>query len=254
MSDTPALSPLTNRRDLGGIRVADGVLRPGVFWRADDVALVDQATADQLTREGLSLVLDLRSADELEATGRGPLGDRPEIAFAHLPMTDAMAAPDENLKAAIAEMFAVDPTGAMGRWYAQTAEQQASKIVRGLGLICDTTGATVFHCAAGKDRTGIFAASILLSLGATRSAVVADYTRTNDNLVALHARLARGRGTTSKITGEDIPMAVKGAPAENIETMLDVLDQTHGGLVALLRDAGLTDTLLDRLRERAVLA
>lgn len=250
----PTLSPLTNRRDLGGIAVSGGTVRPGVLWRADDIALIDEETAEQLVAEGLSLILDLRSVDELAVTGRGPMGLRAAIAFEHLPMTDHAAAPDENLKAAIQEMFAVDPTGAVGRWYAQTAEQQATTIVRGMELITETSGATVFHCAAGKDRTGIFAAALLLSLGASRDDVVLDYARTNDNLELLHARLALGRGAGAMITRADIPAAIAGAPAENLATMLTVLDGSHGGLVPLLRDAGLTDATIERLRARAVQA
>lgn len=254
MTSAPVLSPLTNRRDLAGIAVAGGVVRPGVFWRADDVALVDEETAQALVAEGLSLILDLRSADELTLTGRGPLGARTDVAFAHLPMTDSIATPDDNLKVTIAEMFGDDPSGAMGRWYASTAAQQAATLVQGLDLIADTSGATVFHCAAGKDRTGIFAAAILLTLGAERADVVADYARTNDNLTALHARLALGRGATAALAADEIPLAIKGAPAQNIETMLDVLDAEYGGMTTLLRDAGLTEATVRRLAERSVQA
>src|SRR3954447_5653112 len=94
------LSPLTNLRDLSGIVVNGGTVRPGVFWRADDVTRVDQAGADQLVADGLSLILDLRSGEELEHTGRGLLGAT-EVAFAHLPMTTQSAVPGESLAAAL---------------------------------------------------------------------------------------------------------------------------------------------------------
>ena len=55
--------------------------------------------------------------------------------------------------------------------------------------IADSPGAVVFHCAAGKDRTGLVSAVVLGALGVSDEDIVADYAMTGRNLVAIDARL-----------------------------------------------------------------
>ncbi len=252
---TPAipvpLSPLANRRDLGGIPVSDGAVRPGVLWRADDVARVDAASAAELVDEGLSLILDLRSEAELVHTGRGPLADV-AVTYAHLPLTDTVAVPSQDLEVTIQTMLSDDPEVGMGRWYAQLALNQTDSLLRGFELIAATSGATVFHCTVGKDRTGVFAAALLSVLGASNEAIVLDYSRTNDVLPSLYARVAAGGGMAAHALSDRLPPAVREAPAGNMRTMLAVLDAEHGGVVEVLAAAGLDSALATRLRERLV--
>lgn len=247
-----SLSPLTNLRDLAGIPVADGVVRPGVLMRADDVSRVDPSGARQLLEQGLTLVLDLRSVEELAHTGRGPLADTP-VEHRHLPMSSHDATPGADLAATLREYFGDDPSTGMGTWYAMTAVAQVDKILTGFEAIVTTPGAALFHCTAGKDRTGIFAAAALLALGASEDDVVADYVRTNDNLDALLARIADGGGSARAITSDSIPMAVRGAPELNMRTMLERLRTDNGGLVQVLVDHGLDDRLRTALRDKVVL-
>lgn len=251
MTASLALSPLTNLRDLGGIAVEGGTVRSGRLWRADDVARVDEATAEQLVAQGLELILDLRSGEELAHTGRGPLGQA-AVRHLHLPMSDRASAPGQDLAATLREYFGEDASAGMGTWYAMTAVAQAPKVLAGFEAIVQTPGASVFHCTAGKDRTGVFAAAVLLTLGASQADVVADYVRTNDNLDALLNRIAEGGGGTAAITSESVPMAVRGAPASNMLTMLDQLDTNHGGMVQVLRDAGMGTDLEAALRDHLV--
>ncbi len=257
MTDTaPApglLSPLTNFRDLGGIALPEGRVRPGVVWRADDISRIDETGAQRLLDQGLGLILDLRSSEEAEHTGRGPFGAL-SVDYEHLPMTEGATVPGASLADAVLQMLAADPEGGMGAWYATTAVAQAKTILRGFERIALTEGATVFHCTAGKDRTGIFAASLLLTLGASEADVVTDYARTNDNLDALLARIASGGGAIAQITSDRVPSAVRGAPAGNMRSMFRVLNTEHGGLLQVLTDAGLDRDLTERLRARMVLA
>lgn len=73
----------------------------------------------------------------------------------------------------------------MGYAYADMVDRSAAEIVTALGIIAHAPGATAFHCAAGRDRTGVLAAMLLLALGASDEDIVADYARTDENLAAI---------------------------------------------------------------------
>ncbi|WP_157963894.1 tyrosine-protein phosphatase [Actinocorallia populi] len=247
-----ALSPLANLRDLGGIPVAGGAVRPGLVLRSDDVCTVDEASARALVDDGLRLVVDLRTPEELARTGRGPLEAYAGVRHLHLPLMAQMTGGTAHL---MERMTSVDdPVVEFGRWYAQSMRGTGHLAVRGLSAIAETDGAALFHCAAGKDRTGQFAAALLSVLGAGEDAIVADYVRTDDVHDALMARLS---GIMQPFLGdmeeyrEKMPPGLGGAKAETMQTMLAELGGASG-LLGLLRDAGLTPETEARLRERLV--
>jgi protein-tyrosine phosphatase len=244
-------SPLTNLRDLGGIPVDGGTARTGVLFRADDVALVDAAGAEALVADGVTLVIDLRSPGEAERTGRGLLESHP-VEYLHLPLTQEVADPRAlSLYRTIAE--ADDPEFAMGSWYATLVRERAGDLVRGLEAVAEAESGVVFHCAAGKDRTGVFAASVLTVLGAEDEAIVLDYARTGDNLQALLARLAAATPEMAAAAASfEVPPVLMSAPAGSMRAMLQILESEDGGLKSVLREAGLTDETVARLRERLV--
>jgi hypothetical protein len=246
-----ALSALANFRDLGGIPVAGGTVRAGAVFRSDDVSTAHEADGGRLRAHGLRTVIDLRSAEEALHTGRGVLGGD-DIAYHHLPLTTTVAAPvgaGEGLRA-------LTTPAAVGRWYAGLAVGDASTIVTGFEVVAESPAAVLFHCAAGKDRTGVFAASLLTVLGAEPEAIIADYALTDAVMPAILARL---EPFFASLLGEhhdpwdvETSGAILAAPAASMDTMLRLLDQQPGGFVGVLRRGGLTDELTDRLRQRLV--
>ena len=247
-----APSPLANLRDLGGIPVTDGAVRPGLVLRSDDVCTVDEASARALVDDGLRLIIDLRTPEELARTGRGPLAAHADVRHLHLPLMSEMTGGTADLMKSLA--VADDPVAEFGRWYAASVRGTGHLLVRGLSAIAEADGAALFHCAAGKDRTGQFAAALLSVLGASDDAIVADYVRTDDVREALMARLA---GIMQPFIGDldryrdRIPPALNGAEAGTMRTMLADLGGT-AGLAGLLREAGLAPKTEARLHERLV--
>lgn len=236
-------SRLANLRDLGGIEVAAGVTRPGVLWRSDDVALTTPEQAAELVAAGLSTVVDLRSAEEVAAVGRGPLATT-DVAYHHLSLLPRAGTP----AGLVAQLTSSVLTCAeMGRWYAQVALAGAPLLVRAVEVLAASPGPALFHCAAGKDRTGILAACVLTLVGAPRDAVVADYARTAARMPAVMARMG------APATAVPAPAAVllDAAPA-TMESMLDVLEHEHGGIPAVLAAAGLRAGTRQLLGERLV--
>ncbi|MFT4228923.1 MAG: tyrosine-protein phosphatase [Microbacterium sp.] len=245
---------LANLRDLGGIAVADGTLRHGLLWRSDDVSFIPAGQADALVARGLTDVIDLRSAHELRATGRGILQTR-AVAHHHLPLTDQLALPEALAAALLRGATAAE----VGRWYADMAETRSAGIVRAIEVIAAAQGATLFHCSAGKDRTGVFAAAVLAVLGADPEDIVADYARTGANLDRVRARLkplvAALLGSSPEPRAEPSGSArdrpTLGAHPKSMRAMLSEVE-ARGGMLAMLGDAGLTERHVRRLREKLV--
>ena len=244
--------PLANLRDLGGIRVAEGCVRSGRVFRSDDVAVIDRDGAEQLLATGVTTILDLRSTIELERWGRGHLGD---LGTAHvlLPLQRISSAPHE-LRIGL-PLEAVTPES-MGRWYVEMVLDAADLLVEGLRVTADADGAVLFHCAAGKDRTGVFAAALLAVLGADAAAIAADYTLTQTQLRPLLTRLSVVFPTDDQnfagLDWDNTPGAMLSAPSETMLAMLRILDEEHGGMLSVLRRAGLDAITEATLRERLV--
>lgn len=114
----------------------------------------------------------------------------------------------------------------------------------------DQPTAVVVHCTAGKDRTGVSVALALDSVGADRSAVIADYTSSAANLAGPWAERMRAMITAMGVPlTPEIDALVTGTPAEAIETAFAWLDE-RGGSAAYLQSGGLTDSELAQLRAR----
>lgn len=244
------LSAPVNLRDLGGIPIAGGTLREGQALRADDLAVIADDDAARLVSGGLTAVIDLRTSDEALLTGRGPLADYP-VAYHHLPLMASIGAgmPEDG-------PFVIDHV-AMGKMYARMVETAAPQLVTALGIISVSPGATAFHCAAGRDRTGVLAAVLLLALGAADDDIVTDYARTDPNMAAIQARMKPVMGVLMARLGFDLDamsaMTQSEEPMDiSMRTMLTLLRERHGDALAPLRAAGLDDGILARLRERAL--
>jgi len=243
------LSAPVNLRDLGGIPIDGGVLREGLAIRTDDLAYVTTEVAAQLVAGGLTAVIDLRSPLEVSVTGRGPLAEYP-VAYHHLPLI-------ADVGRSMGDEGPELSHDGMAQMYLRMVEVAAPQLVTALSVIAHTPGAAAFHCAAGRDRTGVLAAMLLLALGAQDDDIVADYARTGDNMVAIMQRTAPVMGAMWKALGFDASAVDKtsslleGSMDVSMRTLLDTLRAQHGDPLAPLRAAGLSDATIQRLRERA---
>ncbi|WP_119696088.1 tyrosine-protein phosphatase [Microbacterium halotolerans] len=241
-----ALSAPVNLRDLGGTPVADGVMRTGFAIRADDLSTADADSAADLVDGGLAAVIDLRSHAEVSLTGRGPLAAMP-VTFHHVPFLTSIGDAAEN---------AFDQSS-FERLYVRMFESAAPRIVQALAVIATSRGAAAFHCAAGQDRTGVLAASLLLVLGASEDVIVEDYARTGQNSRAIMERIAPMMRPLMAEHGMDLEAAATAATRREfspapIRGLLAHLGRAYAHPLEPLRAAGLTDGIVDTLRERAV--
>ena len=227
-----------NFRDLGGYPTASGAV---VAWRrlyrADGPHALSAADVARLPQLGLRTVVDLRTVDEAEQRGRwidhlGP------VTAHHLPMLDVL--PDE---AELQEW--VDPAY-VGEHYWRMAEHGRAAIGETLRIVAsDGAVPAVFHCSAGKDRTGILAATILGILGVADETIVADYALSRAAMERMYEWI-RGRVDDLDKLARFAP-AVRAAPPAAMESFIDRLRAEHGSFTGFAADLGVAD-VVDPLR------
>jgi protein tyrosine/serine phosphatase len=248
VSDTRWL-PLTgaeNVRDLGDLPlVKGGVTRRGVLLRGDTL---QELTADDvalLRAMGLRTVIDLRTPMEADMEGRGLLAGEP-IAYTNLPfIPDEMLVPgnDRARQIVVAERRETDRVA----HYLNYLKYAGDRVLEAVRIMAAPDGPpALFHCAAGKDRTGVLAAMVLDAVGVERDAVVADFALTNERLDRVAGRLRR-MPTYANYTG-GLSQDDMSADPQTIADVMASLDADHGGAAGWLLSAGLTPAELERLR------
>ncbi|MGC5255667.1 tyrosine-protein phosphatase [Gordonia sp. DT218] len=219
-----------NLRDVGGLAFTDGgVTASGVLYRGD--APYPGDTDPELKSWPPACVVDLRGVRERSRFAyEWPAGQ----AVYHVPMLDA-AAPDAA---------PTDLTEVFLRML-HCAEIWAADLLR---YVASSTGPTLVHCTAGKDRTGVAVAALLLAAGVEPSAVTGDFVRSEAAVPNLYARwLDVG---VRKHDSPPLPEKYMHAPVEAIAPVIDRLTSIRGGPARWFLDNGADPDALARWQTR----
>ncbi|MEU6185203.1 tyrosine-protein phosphatase [Nocardia sp. NPDC047038] len=216
------LQGVRNARDIGGYRTTDGrIVRTGLVYRTGQLNSATPEDLAALTGRRVRSVHDLRTVYE-RALGPDRL---PAGATAHWADVIGQAPP---------EVIATTLTGGDGLYRAfitaPGANEAFASVLRDL---IGADGAVLFHCTAGKDRTGWTAAVLLTLLGVDRATVTEDYLLSN-----------RFRNAS-----ENDPL--NGVQGSWLDAAFDQVDRTYGSFDAYVRDGlGLTGDDIAALRDR----
>ena len=227
-----------NFRDLGGYRADDGRrVRPGLTFRSDALHHLSEADVAHL-RDALRVgaIIDVRSASELRMEPRSPLA-RPPVRYHHVPLFP------ETTERERQELPAT-----LGDRYLQILDFAAAPLAQVVQLIASSAEPLVFHCAAGKDRTGIISALLLSLLGVDEEQVIEDYVATSRNLGRIIARLRESPSYETIFT--ELPPETLHAEAETMRSMLEAARQRHGSMRGYAHGIGISDATIAQLEER----
>ena len=224
-----------NFRDLGGYRNHLGQTVPWRrLFRSD--ALQDLSASDTRLAIGelnIGLVVDLRNSIEAERDGRGPLPDQ-GVEYRHFPLLEGRGIPP---------FTGGDVVERLSSTYQWLTHNSGSLVAEAISAIGDANDSgVVFHCSAGKDRTGVLAALILEVLGVDAETIVADYLLTNEVIEALLLRITamenNNTATTQSLAAQ--PVAFQG--------FQDILRSEYGGAEPYLLRHGVSTETLNGLR------
>ncbi len=235
---TPIPVPGTfNLRDLGGYETSEGrPTRTGLLFRADSLAHLSEDGVRILETLGLRLVCDLRRPEELtEFPNRLPDGVR----YDHNPMTldvnimTNMRSADYDWSAFRLEMLFTQMLDSSGETFRRVFEHLADA----------GSYPFLFHCAAGKDRTGVTAALLLRVVGVPDTTIIADFALSAEHIrprVPQFLERMRERGTNPAMAAH-----LLGAPAEAMQATLAHLDERYGSTRSYLEQIGVPDAYID---------
>lgn len=227
---------LHNFRDLGGYRTEDGrTVQWGRLYRSDSLSKLQGADWDQFLALKVGAVIDLRYPWEIEAKGRVPDSEGLEyvnLSVEHRPYDQAEIDPD------------LDPWRFLADRYAEVALDGAEELLQALEVIASGNAPQVFHCASGKDRTGLLAGLVLALLGVGEDDIVADFALTElatERLIADWTAANPGRTMTWPGYGR--------APEEVMRLFMSDLTATYGSVHDYaVEHLGVDETLISQLR------
>lgn len=220
------LQGASNFRDIGGYRTQDERrVKSGQVFRSDHLAALSAQDLDQLKALGVRHSLDFRGVAEYTATPYDIAGVQ-RVALTIEPTVIA------RMQALVAQGIvpSTDETVELMReTYRDFVNRNASTFGRFLKHLLEQPTPQVFHCTAGKDRTGFAAALLLSALGVDRATIEHDYLLTN----ALYKRDARlegmGHPHVMKVLWQVQP--------EFLHAAFEAVDTQHGGMQAYLHGA-----------------
>ena len=170
MPDAPQVP---NCRELGGIPAAGGRrVRRGVLWRSGNLFGLGASSRRQLEALGITRIIDLRVPFERAWEPDAAIGAR----SIHLPIEPLVARYFTKYPEAPERMSAPEMMQLMQATYRDFITGQAARFAAFFAHLLEGDGAPLLvHCTAGKDRTGMAAALLLLALGASPQHVMHDY-------------------------------------------------------------------------------
>lgn len=234
-----------NFRDLGGYRTVDGrAVRWGQVYRAGSLAELTEDDVVYLDRLGVRLACDLRSLDEVE---RQPDRLPPEATGLHRPI----AAEVNRLRRVVTLFrFRHRVRELLQNVYTVMLDQNGPLFAEVIRLAADPANRPmVIHCTAGKDRTGLAAALLLLALGVPEATVIADYTLSNNAYEVISGRMGPEMERLYAFGFEKAQVrSFFLAEAPTLAGALAHLQRRYGSVEGYLLRSGLDEGALERLR------
>ena len=215
-----AVDGMFNLRDIGGVETVPGRrVRLGKVFRSDDLSGLTSRGKSALEERGIRTIVDFRGNEEVcLAPNRLPGTVRRTVRLPIEPgnVLELARLTCENAPEMMCELY---------RALARDAQEMYWEFFR---LLSNPENAPLlFHCSAGKDRTGFAAALFLLSLGASRETVLRDY--------LLSARLIREK-YRSAIEADKRFASIYTVRPEYLDAAFEVIDGEFGGVEQYLRN------------------
>jgi protein-tyrosine phosphatase len=238
-----------NFRDLGGYENDEGRrVQWNLLYRSDTLHRLTAADVEQFDALGLRTVIDLRSVTEVDDYGRLATTSG-HLAWHHVPMLDNVKLEPRDpaeLTAALAQSQTQQP----GEGYLRIVEEFGVSLALVFQLLsADDALPAVFHCTAGKDRTGIVAALLLEVLGVPDDVIAADYVLTERARARTTVWIEANEPGFAALMAQ-VPPERRVISAETILGLLEGVRSTYGSAAELLLSLGVEAKQLDALRTR----
>ncbi|MGW3602487.1 MULTISPECIES: tyrosine-protein phosphatase [unclassified Micromonospora] len=249
-----------NARDLGGIVGADGRrVRPGRLIRTPALGRLTDEDLPVLAKLGPACVVDLRDGSEIAVAPTDRLVGEPQVV--HLPVHDpehpvftyvsaVLLGHDLDAYAELARQGTAAAMAAIYRWFV-TGESARVGFAEAVRLATQPENLPlIYHCSAGKDRTGWLTVILLTALGVDEATVRAEYLRNNALTDSLRAVIVEAMRRRQPELDVEAVLPVLEVRPEYLDAGYQEVRRVHGSFDGYLRDGlGLPDEVLTALRE-----
>ena len=231
------LEGAVNFRDQGGYPAENGrFVKWRRLFRSDSLHDLTESDVQTITGTlGLTTIVDLRSINSVLEDGRGLLA-LSGIAYHNYPFLERRGIEPPTSGSDPGERLT-----AIYQWILLNAGTLMAQAFNALAQ--DVNQPALFHCNAGKDRTGVLGATLLSVLGVSREDVVADFLMTNEVIDGILARIKKMPGFQDS-TRDGIM-----APQSAIEKFLDVMQREFGGPESYLLRHGVQQETINVFKE-----
>lgn len=213
-----------NFRDLGGYACEGGFTAWGVFFRSTSLHKAQPEDVRLLERLGVTGILDLRYPNEQK-----DMPDPPVKGALWKGVSLMGPVPVEEIRV----NDTVEDTKTLIRMYRQIINRSQPQIRDAVRFVIHSEGPAVFHCAAGKDRTGILSMLLLGAVGVDGEDIIADYEMSHHYI----------RNFTTDISGSH---------GSNMRKLWQEITSKWGSAGAFLKHCGISQEELDLLKEKFV--
>ena len=239
MSESSVLQGVSNFRDLGGYSGSDGCrVRRGRVFRSDHLASLTQDDIAHLQALALTHSIDFRGVAERAALPY----QVPGVENLALSIEPTVVQRLRARMAAGQTPTTEDTVEVMCETYRGFVHDHGHTFARFLRHLLMHPTPVVFHCTAGKDRTGFAAALLLSVLGVERGTIMQDYLLTNQLYRRIPALEGSGPAHVMEVVWQVRPAFLQAA--------FDVIEREYGGLVGYLSGpVGMQSKELQQLRQ-----
>jgi protein-tyrosine phosphatase len=228
----------SNFRDLASHVGPQPGIRHRTLYRSDHLGALNTEDARQIQALGIHRVLDFRGVDERTAAACV----LPDITVHSLAIEPTIVQVLTELLATGHQLTGPEVVAHMQDTYRGFVRHNTHRFAQFFGHLLESNEPTVFHCTAGKDRTGFAAALVLHALGASHEDVMRDYLLTNERLKPV--ALAAGW------LPPPVAAVLHRVQPEFLQAAYEAVDQDYGGLEGYFREGlGLREAEMARLRD-----
>lgn len=243
MNESPRHVPLEavhNFRDIGGYRARDGAfVKHNLVYRADGLYRLSSTDMETIRQIGIKTVIDLRTEKELSDNGTFPVDQHP-VDFHNVSLMD-----DIWEEADIPHFNSIADFLVWG--YRDIMKNAHDRFARAFDLVAQHEAPpVVYHCAAGKDRTGLLTMMLLGSLGVSRDDIVHDYALSAEAMKRLQEWVLKTNPEREHVI-TDAPAHFLAAEPDAMHAIIDDFTAGHSDFADAVIAYGISEDSIERL-------
>jgi len=229
-----------NVRDLGGYDAANGQTRWRVLLRGDSLHRLTGEDQQFVRSYGVRTVIDLRHENELK-TDPNVFSQSEDMLYYHIPI----------IRGEMPGSGSATMPRDLGTVYRYFVDNCQDGLRETIVTIADAPqGGVLFHCAAGKDRTGVISMLLLGIAGVSPEIIATDYALTSEAMEKMAPYLMQDTPADEEQRAARLAMMTSNAP--DMYNLIQYIDTQYGSIPAYLTKIGVSEDTIEHIRSRFV--